>query len=543
MKRVFGIVGILFFVISIQAEDQGSLSLNFESNSQYYFNEIDENIRDKDYASNNYLDFKYSIYDFEVGSSLELYEPNPLLGYSTLYNSTNFNNYYLKYTHSDFDITIGNYYDQIGNGLIFRSYRERDIGINNPLIGLNINYYLSDDFRVKLLYGRQYSYLNIIDSDILGADIDYSYQFEDGNVSAGFGTILKKEDFTEKLETEHNNSKLYSSRIGVILGDFDFKSEFAFKSPDANTDNDFSRKNGRALLINSSYSIRGFAVNANFRAVDNFSVLSNRYADGDNNGIKDDVLLGYRLNYIPSIAKIHEYNIYNIYTFQTNSNNEIGGSLSFYYKFKRKTIIGGERGLKMALNYSNFYSQSKIKELGNFMKFYKPIYSDLNVSIKKRYSKTLSLAFEYSYQEFDKYYIYQQRDKFDSEHNTNSHIFLVDIVKRLDQVNSLKFEIGYLTSQNGLDYSEEDTKQHLNNWYSGLIEYSTSWGLSIYASNQYNIDVEKKNYFLLGGAYNFEKYRISLQYGETREGYTCVGGVCRYFPKSEALTMIINIKM
>ena len=43
---------------------------------------------------------------------------------------------YATYSIDNLEITAGNYYDQLGSGLIFRSYEEKGLGIDNAMDGV-----------------------------------------------------------------------------------------------------------------------------------------------------------------------------------------------------------------------------------------------------------------------------------------------------------------------------------------------------------------------------------------------------------------------
>ena len=46
-------------------------------------------------------------------------------------------------------LTGGYIYTQFGTGLTFRSYEERPLGIDNALVGLEVDYHLTENWTVK----------------------------------------------------------------------------------------------------------------------------------------------------------------------------------------------------------------------------------------------------------------------------------------------------------------------------------------------------------------------------------------------------------
>ena len=46
--------------------------------------------------------------------------------------------FYVKGNYKWAELTLGDYYDQFGSGLIFRTYEERSLGIDNSLRGARL---------------------------------------------------------------------------------------------------------------------------------------------------------------------------------------------------------------------------------------------------------------------------------------------------------------------------------------------------------------------------------------------------------------------
>ena len=100
---------VLFLLIPLAgfSQQKSAFNASFESNSQYYFNDIAKNIRDKDFASNNYLDLSYRYGKFEVGSTFESYFPNPLLGFANAYDDSGLTKKYISYQSEKLKVRLG----------------------------------------------------------------------------------------------------------------------------------------------------------------------------------------------------------------------------------------------------------------------------------------------------------------------------------------------------------------------------------------------------------------------------------------------------
>ena len=110
-----------------------------------------------------------------------------------------------------------------------------------------------------------------------------------------------------------------------------------------------------------------------------------------------------------------------------------------------------------------------------------------------------------------------------------SNIFVGDITYKFDRKKSLRAEIQYLLSG---DYEGD--------WAAALLEFSFAPKWSIFASDMYNLEGTKKNYYNAGFSYTKGKTRIQLSYGRNRAGYICSGGVCRYSPAYTGLNLALT---
>ena len=155
------------------------LTVNLESNSQYYIDDKKVKLTEKEAAqrfrSNNYLNASYKIKDFTFGAQLEAYEPEALLNYNPAFKKTNLGTYYINYSNekSGIDATVGHFYEQFGSGLALRLWEDKQLGIANSLLGGRIKY--TDPYQIvtlKGLFGKQRSGFGLTDGLIGGLDAE-----------------------------------------------------------------------------------------------------------------------------------------------------------------------------------------------------------------------------------------------------------------------------------------------------------------------------------------------------------------------------------
>ena len=122
---------------SKKEKTKGRLFGGFESNSQWYLNDVERGINhpDNPIRSTNYLLVNYNYGKWTAGIQAESYDPQPLLNFNPKYIKTNLGTYYLNYKTEKIDITAGYFYEQFGSGLLLRSWEDRSLGINNAIRG------------------------------------------------------------------------------------------------------------------------------------------------------------------------------------------------------------------------------------------------------------------------------------------------------------------------------------------------------------------------------------------------------------------------
>ena len=63
---------------------------------------------------------------------------DPILGYPGRFRGSGVGYRYASYAKENFEVTLGNFYEQFGSGLLLRAYEERQLGIDNALDGFRL---------------------------------------------------------------------------------------------------------------------------------------------------------------------------------------------------------------------------------------------------------------------------------------------------------------------------------------------------------------------------------------------------------------------
>ena len=69
---------------------------------------------------------------------------------------------FAQYTIEGLDVTVGNFYEQFGNGLVFRSYEEKDLGIDNAMDGIRLKYSPVQGLALKGFVGKQRFFFSMV---------------------------------------------------------------------------------------------------------------------------------------------------------------------------------------------------------------------------------------------------------------------------------------------------------------------------------------------------------------------------------------------
>ncbi|GAB5538055.1 MAG: hypothetical protein Salg2KO_01580 [Salibacteraceae bacterium] len=487
---------------------------------------------------------------FTAGARLEAYMP-PVQGYPE-----NFGNQtiglpfrYIQYNNNGLDITLGNFFEQFGSGMILRAYEERALGVDNAFDGIRVKYSPYRGVYVKGLVGNQRFYWAKSNGIVRGADVEWSINeffpsLADKPLRLTFGgSFVSKYEAagTSSLEIPENVAS-WAARTQLNYKGFAFLAEYAYKFNDPSTDNFYIYRPGQGVLISGTYSRKGFGINLTAKSIDNMSYRSNRDA------IQNDLFI----NYLPALTRQHTYNLAaTLYPYATQPRGEIGLQADIIYKIKKGTAIGGKYGTTIQINGAiinnldthqistdgelseEVYLPNDRKREGytaNLYSFGKSLYHrDYNIEIARKFSKSFKLKTTYMYtvSNID----ITQGEKLGR--NVYAHIAILDGLYKISRKHSIRTELQHLW-----------TEQHLGDWAFALIEYSYSPHWFITVLDQYNygnsIVKDRLHYPTVQVAYVNKANRISIGYGRQRAGIFCVGGICRQVPAATGLTMAIT---
>lgn len=519
-----------------QNTDPGRISGSFQTDVQYLFEDsvIGANAVDENLLSNSYLQLTYQRGNIAAGLRYEAYL-NPILGFDQRYEGQGIAYRFAEYTGDILDITVGNFYDQFGNGIIFRAYQEWGLGIDNSIDGVRVRVRPAKGVEIKGLVGTQRKFWEKTESVLRGGDIDISVndlneKFAEAKtrVFLGGSVMSKYEEDTDVVLELPENVTAFSGRMRVINGAFSLDGEYAYKINDPILQNKFVYNPGTALYLNAGYATKGIGILVSAKRIDNFDFRSERVA----------TLEELSLSFLPPISKLHTYRLPTLYPYATQLNGEVGIQGTILYNIPKKTVLGGKYGTKIQINYSrihgldttfiepNFrYESSFFGDPGNLY------FQDINVEINRRWTKNFRTILTYINLKYNKDII-----EFQSVNAgfglVNTHIGVLEMQYKLSKKTSIRGEIQYM-----------GTQEDLGSWALALMEISFSphWYITIFDEWNYaNPDPNLRVHYYNGQvAYAFDSNRIAIGYSRQRRGLLCVGGICREVPAANGFNLSI----
>lgn len=484
--------------------------------------------------TNTYADVSVMSKHIDAGARFEFLK-HPLPGFENDFKGWGVPNIYLKAHFKNWNLTLGNFYEQFGSGFILRTYEERSLGVDNSLLGGRLVINPLPGVTIKALSGKQRRYWSYNDAWVSGGDIELGLDqwfktMSEHNTYLTLGASwVNKYESEEDIMTDATHKlnlptyvNAFDIRANLQKGDFNLLAEYAWKTQDPSFDNGYIYRKGNVAMLSASYSKRGMSILLQAKRSDNMSFRSRRTITGTSSFI----------NHMPAFTMEHTYALAAMYPYATNPDGEWAFQGEFGYKFKRHTALGGKYGTNVKLNFShvrgidtNYIGGAGTDGYGSA--FWKmgdeTFYQDLNVQIEKKITRQFKLNLMYMNQFYNKTIVEGEGGMIHSD------IFVADGKYLFNNKFTLRGELQYLS-----------TDDDLGDWWYGLLELSVlpNWMFTI--SDEYNSGVTNLHYYQGYITFNKGSHRLQLGYGRTRAGFNCSGGVCRYVPASKGVTLSYN---
>ncbi len=454
-------------------------------------------------------------YGLEAGVRLDMFNNSNLHDPGTPYTDAGIGRWYVSKKIENLKVTGGYIYDQFGSGIVYRSYEERPLGIDNALFGLELQYSLGENWTIKALGGQMKDRFTRFAPVIKGVGIDGMLPVKNPNIviapGASFLNRTIDQDDMNIIVDQINAYALedrfvpkYNMYAGSVYNTLTIKGftwyfEYAMKSHEAIKDisGQLIDTAGNVLYSSLTYSNSkigdGFGITGQFRKVNNWTMRVS-----PNTALLDGIM-----DYLPSLTKQNSLRLTARYQAVAQELGEMAYQINMTFTPKK--------GYTVNLNYSDVTNDS--------LQLFREIFADFEMR-KPKY-KLLLGAQKVSYNQE----VYEYHPDIPMVETITP---FAELTYKFTKKKSMRVELQY-----------QNCEQDYGSWVYGLAEFNIAPKWSFAASDMWNYDPLKTDkalhYYSIFGGYTYKSSRFTLNYVKQIGGIVCTGGVCRYEPAFSGL--------
>ncbi|MBN8678222.1 MAG: hypothetical protein J0M29_08355 [Chitinophagales bacterium] len=553
MKHLTFTLSLLTFVFSAQAQNNSHITGSLQANGNFFFAAdsvlgtagIPQYDHQK-FGAETWLSLNYSHNGLDAGVRFDMFNNSNLLNPNASYSDVGLGRWYIRKQIDKFEIAGGYLYDQIGSGIIYRSYEERTLMIDNALLGAQAGYKINDNWKVRAFTGRQKQQFSRYGTILRGGAIEgFIKPDSTKNFTLAPGAGIVGRTYTdetiddakfevagyfrdEQIELQYNT---YAATIFNTLtaGDFTWYVEAAGKTKDVIYDPNAPRsiligteidtvagklvnRKGYTVYTSVSYSKKGLGITLEAKRTKDFAFRQNPNALGIQGPI----------NFLPPMAKQNTYRLTARFAPATQELGEQALQLDVRYKLNKKLSVG--------VNFSDI-------QFLDGTELYREITPEFTYKQKRKWQLIGGLQIlKYNI------FVYQGKDKY-VDALTPYGEFLYKFSPR----RSIRIEAQYL-----------HTEDEFGSWVNGLVEVGLAPHWIFYASDMYKlkhgsldpslspekakdkVKYDGTHFPSLGVVYSRKSNRVSLAYVKQVEGINCAGGICRLEPAFHGVRLTLN---
>jgi hypothetical protein len=540
------IAGCLY---TLNAQEQGILSGNLEMNGNFFMRDSligADNTPQYDnqlFGADAWLQLNYSYQGFVAGVRFDMFNNSNLLNPLDSYSDQGIGRWYIKKKFNRLAIEGGYIYDQIGSGIIFRSFEQRPLLIDNALYGIKLEYDITPDLVVKAFSGRQKQLFDLYGSTIRGLSLDgFSQRGNEEKptfFAPGFGVVARGFDdntmnaVVEAVSTytaqdrfkPQYNTYAFSVYNTLSHGGITWYFEGAYKTRDIYNDPLATRvllngqetqgklvnKPGKVLYSSLSYAGGGLGIVGEVKRTESFTFRADPFVQL-NRGM---------INFIPPMTRVNTFRLTSRYQAATQELGEMAVQVDAQYNLNKKWNV--------ALNFSN------ITDLDNLL-LYREIYTEAQYKPNRNWQFLGGIQRQQYNQE-----LYEVKPGVPLLEAVTPY---VEVLHKFSRKKALRVEMQYM-----------NTDQDYGSWLFGLAEFSIVPHWTFTVSDMYNFDPKKKlnsgtlkpgevekpiHFPRVDVFYTYRTNRFSLSYVKQVEGVVCTGGICRLEPAFSGVKASVN---
>jgi hypothetical protein len=531
---------ILFFLLVIsgrilaQGTFSGDLMMNLNSfqrdtNIKASGNPLYDNYLS---GSEGWLDLRYNINGFTFFLRADAFNNSNLKNPTTANTDFGIGAWSVTKDMKDLSITLGSIYDQVGSGILFRSYEDRGLLIDNALVGIELKYKLTENISLKGFTGQQKNN-NAVNNlrygpVIRGFNAEGDFSAGKLHIMPGIGFLnrtldansmnqvaatINSQDVTTRFEPMYN-MYAFNAYNTFTYQNFSWYAEGDYKTHEAIVENNvLVDKPGNVEYTTLSYGKKGIALSLTGKRTQDFVMRTS----------PNEILLNGMLNWQPVVAVLRPERLISRYTPASQDISEMAAGANL--------LLSPNDVTNFTLSYTH------INTLDNLELFREGFVEGYYQGLKSWIFQLGAQYLEYNIA------LYQVKPVPDPILYAITPF--AEITYRLNEKKSIRAELQYMNA-----------KQDYGSWAFALLEYDVApkWSLSV--SDMYNLSPDKgpdnpnytgpgfspksNHYYNIFAAYTKGANRFSLAYVKQVDGINCTGGVCRYEPAFSGLKATIT---
>lgn len=547
INRIFLLVLLIGFSSAAWSQESGKwgeIHGNVQFDAQYYNPDsaIGAPPVPEKLLMNGFTNLIYTKGKFQVGLRYENYL-NALLGFDPRYQGQGITYRYATFDADFLTITVGNFYEQFGSGMILRAYENRGLGFDNVLDGARVKAHVLGGVYMTALIGRQRSFFTYGEGIVRGFDgeINLNETFKsiaehDFKATIGGSYVSKYQKDEDPDFDLPENVGAWAARANFLYKGFNLSGEYVSKINDPQATNTLlvdgelhrNYNSGNGVLATLAYSRKGLGVVVGAKRIDNMDFRSDRAATGFN----------LNINYLPALTKQHTYQLAaSLYPYATQPNGEWAFQGEVSYKVPRGSKLGGKYGMGVVVNFSEVHGLvNTVNEAGSgytnsFFELGDLYFRDINVEVNKKFTKKFKMIAKYLNLVYNKDVV----QGLVGYGTIYANIAIVDLTYKVASRHSLRLEVQGLWTKDQADQGD---------WAMALLEYQWAPHMFVAVTDQWNYGnkhvEDRLHYPSISIGYIRNATRVTLGYGRQRAGIFCVGGICRNVPASNGVSLSIT---
>jgi hypothetical protein len=478
------------------------------------------------------LNYNNEKYQLETGVRLDFFYNSILRVPTRPYTAVGVGNFFIKKKVKDLTITVGNMYDQIGSGIIYRTYEERALGIDNSLLGGRVEYNVKDMVKLKGFAGVQKLKFGIQRPLILGLNAEGNFNVKDKvTIQPGVGITNRSMDQTninqvvatiESYDTigrfvPKYNTYAMTAYNTLTFGNFSWYIEGAYKTREAikkdqirDAKDSLINSSGNCIYTSLNYSSKGFGLTIQFKRTENFYLHT---SPNPTEALFDGIL-----SFLPPVSRQNSLRLPALYFAPSLENHELSFALDAVYSPTKKITFVANGSYVRDFIFKK-YNPSAI-----------PFFAEGFIESKIKISKSFEMDLGFQFARYNKF-VYRKEGHVD----INAYTPFTELTYKINRKMSLRFEFQY-----------QHVVKDYGQWLYGLMEFNIAPHFSFAVSDMWNfkpnpeINKYANHYYSIFAGYTIGSTRFTVSYVKQVEGIVCTGGVCRLEPAFSGVKLGVN---